>query len=41
VQRRVADELERPLGPLTIVVQSAHVYAPGWALMAERVAAAR
>ena len=34
LQHRVAGELERPVGPLTVVVKSAHVYEPEWALMA-------
>ncbi len=37
----VAEELGRPVGPLTVHAKSAHVYEPEWALMSELVAAPR
>jgi len=39
LQRRVASELGLPVGPLAVLVKSAHVYEPEWGLM-ERLAAA-
>jgi len=38
LQRLVADELGLPAGRLTVLVKSAHVYAPEWGLMEELVA---
>jgi thymidylate synthase len=41
LQEHVADELELPVGRLTVHAKSAHVYQPEWELMAGLVGAAR
>jgi thymidylate synthase len=41
IQHRVAGEIEHPVGPLTVVVKSAHVYEPEWATMARIAREAR